>query len=151
MSTNMMKSPKGAVRFVKINGRIVPIRSGLRTSPKQMAHASLVINRAAIGYRVVIGGKTAWGGLGNPSGLHDFAGVLVADKWKKGAERLSSRVVEGIASKQHVQVQTFRNITRDRGRWVSIYHVNKPKDVALKAPKKSHPTTKGVTKKIRLG
>lgn len=65
--------------------------------------------------------KTLWGGLGNRAGLHSFAYELLAEKWEKSGERFMKKLdkVEGGT----VQVLEFRNITRDRGRWLPARNI----------------------------
>ncbi len=79
-----------------------------------------LLNAARDGDRLVlIGGerpRRLWPGLGNRSGLHSFAGELLREKWKKGNVRLQ-RKLERLAAGSTVEVHTFRNRTRDRGRW----------------------------------
>ena len=60
-----------------------------------------------------------WRGLGNRAGLHSFASELLAERWAKGEKRLR-RKLERLPAGSVVEVRTFRNHTRDRGRWVTV-------------------------------
>lgn len=71
------------------------------------------------GDRVVVDGKTVWGGLGNRSGLHDYAQVAVNEKWEKSGARFEKKL-RALPSGANVEIHSFRNITRDRGRWIQI-------------------------------
>lgn len=77
-----------------------------------------VTENAKSGLRVVINGKTAWAGLGNRSGLHDFQYTLIHEKWEKSGARFVKDKVEKLVPGDTVEIQWFSNITRDRGRWV---------------------------------
>jgi hypothetical protein len=66
--------------------------------------------------------KTLWAGLGNRSGLHGFASELTEEKWARSGERFAKKVkklLSGLESGQ-LCILTYRNITRDRGRWVAV-------------------------------
>lgn len=69
--------------------------------------------------------KTAWGGLGNRSGLHSHADVMTRDKWEKSGKGLVKKLV-ALPPGSTVEVQQFRNKTRDRVAWhkVQTYHVD---------------------------
>lgn len=68
------------------------------------------------GCRIVMDGKTVWGGLGNRSGLHDYANVIIREKWKKSGERFMKKM--RAAEFTLIEIQVFQNINRDRGRWI---------------------------------
>lgn len=61
--------------------------------------------------------KVIWSGLGNPSGLHSFADTINAEQWAKSGARLMKKLAGLTAGT--VTVMVYRNITRDRGRWVA--------------------------------
>lgn len=86
-------------------------------------------NQARDGMRIlaVVNGKTTtlWAGLGNRAGLHGFAEELLSERWRKGSKRFISKL-ERLPKLAVVQVYWFRNVTRDRGRWV--LNANYPKD-----------------------
>lgn len=62
--------------------------------------------------------KTIWGGLGNRSGLHSFADTLIREKWEKSGERFKKKLDKILKPGEKFEIQTFRNVTRDRGRWM---------------------------------
>ncbi len=63
--------------------------------------------------------KTLWAGLGNRSGLHGYASELLRDKFTKSGARLG-RKLDKLPVGSTILVLFFRNVTRDRGRWVEI-------------------------------
>lgn len=72
------------------------------------------------GWRVIINGKTAWAGLGNRSGLHDYQWVAIREKWEKSGARFVKNKLDTLKDGDVVEIQRFANITRDRGRWVFV-------------------------------
>jgi len=62
--------------------------------------------------------KTIWAGLGNRSGLHSYAYTLISEKWKKSSARFIKKLDKIVQTGMKFQIQEFRNINRDRGRWV---------------------------------
>lgn len=64
--------------------------------------------------------KTIWGGLGNRSGLHSYAYTAISDKWKKSGERFGKKLGKIVQPGEKFQIQQFRNINRDRGRWAAV-------------------------------
>jgi hypothetical protein len=78
---------------------------------------------ASRGARViaVVNGKrrTLWQGTGNLSGLHDYADTLLKETYDKGADRLSKKL-ETLPVGTPIELYDYRNITRDRGKWVKI-------------------------------
>lgn len=78
-------------------------------------------NYARDGYRITytaVGApkpKTLWAGLGNRAGLHSFSSTVLANKWAKSGASFLRRIdslEQGV-----INVQEFRNVSRDRGRW----------------------------------
>jgi len=69
------------------------------------------------GNRVVVNGKAVWGGLGNRSGLHSYAGVMIREKWQKSGPRFEAKI-DALPPGTEVELFWFKNIDRDRGRWV---------------------------------
>lgn len=67
-------------------------------------------------------GTVLWAGLGNRSGLHDYAETVVSNKWDKSGKGLVKKLLD-LPSDAVVDVMTFRNKTRDRGSWVAIRKV----------------------------
>lgn len=61
--------------------------------------------------------KTLWGGLGNRSGLHDYADVLTSQKWEKSGDRLKCKLAKLEPGSGKIKIQSYGNINRDRGRW----------------------------------
>ena len=57
-------------------------------------------------------GKTVWGGLGNRSGLHDYANTIIREKWEKSGGRFEKKMRE--AEFTLIELQMFHNINRDR-------------------------------------
>lgn len=70
------------------------------------------------GDRVVIDGKIKWQGLGNRSGLHDYARTAINDKWVKSGTRFSNMLDE-LPDTTRIEILEFHNLPgdRDRGRW----------------------------------
>lgn len=78
------------------------------------------INAASYdGDRVILNGKTIWAGLGNRSGLHSYLPIAIANKWKQSAETFLFKLFYAEAG-SGIDIQMFRNQTRDRGFWGSI-------------------------------
>jgi hypothetical protein len=59
--------------------------------------------------------RVLWKGLGNRSGLYDYADEKIRRDWEKSGARLKRRL-ESLSSGV-LTLQRFRNVTRDRGRW----------------------------------
>jgi hypothetical protein len=89
------------------------------------------IDYAKEGMRLKVDGKTIWQGLGNRSGLHSYAYELLSQKWKKSGPRFEKKL-EALPPGTQIEVQRFKNITRDRGRWhtVKTLTVDKPVTVS---------------------
>lgn len=70
------------------------------------------------GDRIVVDGTTMWAGMGNRSGLYDQVAISIGEKYRKSWPRTAKKLatVVGVL----VEVKQFRNITRDRGRWVCL-------------------------------
>jgi len=66
--------------------------------------------------------KTLWAGLGNRAGLHSFQFTLLREKWEKSGARMLKRVSE-LPEGTVINVLSFHNIDRDRGRWVKAMEV----------------------------
>lgn len=62
--------------------------------------------------------KTIWGGLGNRSGLHSYAYELIGDKWNKSGARFTKKL--DTISGGVVILMQYRNVTRDRGKWMPV-------------------------------
>jgi hypothetical protein len=81
-----------------------------------------LLDAALDGDRLVLVGdrpKRLWAGLGNRAGLHSFAGELLRERWEKGSERLR-RKIEALPPGSQIEVYEYRNVTRNRGRWVRV-------------------------------
>lgn len=65
---------------------------------------------------------TLWAGLGNRSGLHSYADTVTREKWAKSGPGLRKKLVKLIDG-DVVEIQDFRNKTRDRGNWITFGHV----------------------------
>jgi N-dimethylarginine dimethylaminohydrolase len=70
------------------------------------------------GDRIVIDGKNVWMGLGNRSGLHDFQWTLIREKYEKSGARFEKKLDALLIDGAKVEIHTFRNIDRNRGRWI---------------------------------
>ncbi len=79
---------------------------------------STIIAHAKDGDRIIADGKTIWAGLGNRSGLHSYQWEVLSDKWEKSGANFTKKLDKLTADK--IEIQSFRNQTRDRGRWVTI-------------------------------
>lgn len=69
------------------------------------------------GDRVVVDGKTIWAGLGSRAGLHSYQHEVIKEKWTKSGANFIKKL-DKIKAGSKIEVQTFANQTRDRGRWV---------------------------------
>jgi hypothetical protein len=78
---------------------------------------AIIIRAAQMGNRVIVNDKVIWKGLGNRAGLHSFAQTMLDEAWRKSAKKFLSRI-DALGTGDTVEIQTFRNITRDRGRWI---------------------------------
>lgn len=77
----------------------------------------LVLIREALGKPV-----TLWAGLGNRSGLHAYADTVIREKFEKSGPGLRKKLVK-LLDGDVVEIQDFRNKTRDRGNWVTFRRV----------------------------
>lgn len=57
-----------------------------------------------------------WKGLGNRSGLHDFANTLNAREWDKKGQKLQ-KLLASLPQGAVVEVMEYVNVNRDRGSW----------------------------------
>jgi hypothetical protein len=55
--------------------------------------------------------------VGNPSGLYDFQYQLIREKFKKSGARLAKKL-NTIKKGDTIIIERYKNITRDRGKWV---------------------------------
>jgi len=67
--------------------------------------------------RILLNDKAIWKGIGNPSGLHNFLYTLIDEKFKKSGPTFHKRL-NTLKKGDKVVVQRYKNITRDRGKWV---------------------------------
>ena len=103
------------------------IKEALGNDPIQQ-----ILQWAEEGGRVTVAGKNIWPGLGNRSGLHSYADELAYEKWSKSGDRFAKKV-ESLPAGTEVELKRFKNINRDRGRWVTAATVT----VAGASPKPS--------------
>ena len=89
------------------------IKEALGNDPVQQ-----ILQWAEEGGRVTVAGKNIWPGLGNRSGLHSYADELTYEKWAKSGDRFAKKV-ESLPPGTEVELKRFKNINRDRGRWVT--------------------------------
>lgn len=68
------------------------------------------------GDRIVVDGKTIFKGFGNRSGLHSYLATALSEVFTKSWPNTKKKLELGNFSK--IEIHTFRNIDRDRGRWV---------------------------------
>lgn len=80
--------------------------------------AQEILQWAEEGNRVTVAGKNIWPGLGNRSGLHSYGDELTSKKWAKSGERLAKKI-DGLPAGTEVELKRFKNINRDRGKWVT--------------------------------
>lgn len=97
----------------------VKVKPAVPGTQKYADTASRLKNAAQDGDRIVINGKTVWAGLGNRSGLHSYAQTVLNEKWNKSGARFMKNLDELLSPGAIVEVQMFRNIDRDRGKWVT--------------------------------
>ncbi|WP_407306680.1 hypothetical protein [Acinetobacter sp.] len=76
------------------------------------------------GDRIAIDGKNIYMGFGNRSGLHSYLQTALADTFKKWPNA-KKKLEAGNFSK--IEVLEFRNIDRDRGRWIVVKTYEAPK------------------------
>ncbi|MBK25098.1 MAG: hypothetical protein CME70_19525 [Halobacteriovorax sp.] len=81
-----------------------------------------ILNWAEEGNRVTVAGKNIWPGLGNRSGLHSYADELIFDKWKKSGDRFAKKI-DNLPAGTKVELKRFKNMNRDRGKWVTAVTV----------------------------
>lgn len=55
--------------------------------------------------------------VGNPSGLHDYQYQLIREKFKKSGDRFAKKL-NTMKKGDTISIEEYRNITRDRGKWV---------------------------------
>ena len=89
---------------------------------------SEILQWAEEGGRVRVAGKNIWPGMGNRSGLHSYADEMIRKKWDKSGDRFTKKV-EALPAGTEVEPQRYKNINRDRGKWVTagtVTIVNSP-------------------------
>ncbi len=77
-----------------------------------------ILQWAEEGNRVTVAGKNIWPGLGNRSGLHSYADDMIREKWYKSGERFAKKL-EKLPVGTEVELKRYKNISRDRGKWVT--------------------------------
>ena len=80
--------------------------------------AQEILQWAEEGNRVTVAGKNIWPGLGNRSGLHSYGDELISKKWAKSGERFTKKI-DNLPAGTEVELKRFKNISRDRGKWVT--------------------------------
>lgn len=70
------------------------------------------------GDRIVADGKTIYPGFGNRSGLHSYLATALQEVYDKKWPGTLKKLETGKYKK--IEVHEFRNIDRDRGRWISV-------------------------------
>jgi len=85
--------------------------------------AYLVARARSGSHRIKCEGKTVWGGVGNPSGLGSYFQTIAEEKWAKSGARFEKKLLKLTGE---VEVFEYRNVTRDRGRWVAIKKFDLP-------------------------
>ena len=63
-------------------------------------------------------GVLMWPGIGNRSGLHSYANELALEKWEEGGEYFT-RQIEKLHPGHKIVLKRFKNVTRDRGKWIT--------------------------------
>lgn len=100
-----------------------------KSDKHQRQERDLIAYARDFGYRVIVKGdalkkdKTIWAGLGNRSGLHSYIPIAISERWNKSHKLFLKRIAEMPAGTV-VEVHTFVNINRDRGRWIREAHYN---------------------------
>ena len=79
---------------------------------------SEILQWAEEGGRVRVAGKNIWPGMGNRSGLHSYADEMIRKKWDKSGDRFTKKV-EALPAGTEVELQRYKNISRDRGKFVT--------------------------------
>ena len=79
---------------------------------------SEILQWAEEGGRVRVAGKNIWPGMGNRSGLHSYADEMITKKWMKSGDRFTKKV-EALPAGTEVELQRYKNINRDRGKWIT--------------------------------
>ncbi len=80
--------------------------------------AQEILQWAEEGNRVTVAGKNIWPGLGNRSGLHSYADEAIREKWLKSGDRFAKKI-DNLPAGTEVELKRFKNINRDRGKWVT--------------------------------
>ena len=104
-----------------------------------------ILQWAEEGNRVTVAGKNIWPGLGNRSGLHSYGDEIIRKKWTKSGDRFAKKV-EALPVGTEVELKRYKNINRDRGKWVTAGTVTIVATSAT-APKGEQPSRK-VLKRI---
>ena len=103
--------------------------------------AQEILRWAEEGNRVTVAGKNIWPGLGNRSGLHSYGDDLVSKKWAKSGDRFAKKIDE-LPPGTEVELKRFKNINRDRGKWVTAGTVITTGEVHGSSPKGESPPRK---------
>lgn len=111
------------VHFYKPNDPALARRREGESRRLRANQESLLRHAAMEGHRVVVmegdRARMMWGGLGNRSGLHSYAGQLISEKWQAKGGRFQTKL-ERMVPGTKLEIREFRNVNRDRGRWVTV-------------------------------
>jgi hypothetical protein len=81
----------------------------------------LSLAHASEGGRLMVNGKVAFAGLGNPAGMHGYAAAVNWDKYSKRKLRLTDKLA-ALPRGAHIDHYQWRAKNRDRGNWVRVAH-----------------------------
>jgi len=123
VSTNPPKPTKAPAKKAEPKTKPPEEPSGKKFKPSAAQLRDLEFY-AEDGDRIVADGKTIYAGFGNRSGLHSYLQTALNDTFKKWPNA-KKKLEAGEFSK--IEVLTFRNIDRDRGRWIVIETYKAPK------------------------
>ena len=109
-----------------------------------------ILQWAEEGGRVRVAGKNIWPGMGNRSGLHSAADRMIQQKWAKSGDRFTKKV-EALPAGTEVELQRYKNINRDRGKWITagtVKIVNAP--AAAQGPQPSKKVLKQMGEVLKM-
>lgn len=88
-----------------------------------------VCDEARYGNRILVNGKTIWGGLGDRTSLYSFANELTSEKWEKSGEKFKKKLMSLDKYRDMIEVQSYFNTGRFKGRWETVrrYQATKTK------------------------
>lgn len=84
---------------------------------------TMIIKRAQQGFRIVIGSKVLWPGLGNKTGLYDFKYDIMSKLWKTKGERFQTNLDKALKTRVKIKVLDYRNIDNKKAIWEPVMEI----------------------------